>query len=251
MWQNYRLIGIRHREPWCPVPDSLCKSLTYVGQGKWTEHVYGLAQKADAACVTDITLRLRWPWWMERRWQCFPALTTRRQTFCWRTLEPAEDALVHLWTPRPHFLLPLHRLLPHTAEWPLRRALLIGPRRSRVVGGGRAPSLSVRALFERDITGGRRLRHVYINNEKQHRGRHDETLELSRFQHWIWFPVTALNFITLQTSFGPFISSGLSDCAGDNSFYVRCSVKKPACKDVLDNFLFFFFFPSNRTNQNN
>lgn len=108
-------------------------------------------------------------------------------------------------------------------------------------GEGRAPCLSVRALFERDITGGRLLRHVYINNEKQHRGRHDETLELSRFQHWIWFPVTALNFITLQTSFGPFISSGLSDCAGDNSFYVRCSVKKTACKDVLDNFLFFFF----------
>lgn len=24
VWQNYRLIGIRHREPWCSVPDSLC-----------------------------------------------------------------------------------------------------------------------------------------------------------------------------------------------------------------------------------
>lgn len=124
----------------------------------------------------------------------------------------------------------------------LRRALLIGPRRSRVAGGGRAPCLSIRALFERDITGGRRLRRVYINNEKQHRGRHDETLELSRFQHWIWFPVTALNFITLQTSFGPFISSGLSDCAGDNSFYVRCRVKKKQHAKMSWTIFFSFFF---------
>lgn len=84
--------------------------------------------------------------------------------------------------------------------------------------------------------------HVHINNEKQHRGRHEETLELSRFQHWIWFPATALHFITLQNSFGPFISSGLSDCAGDNSFYVRCSVKKKQhAKMSWTIFLFFFF----------
>lgn len=48
--------------------------------------------------------------------------------------KPAEDALVRLRTPRPHFLSPLNHQLPHMAEWPLRRAPLIGPRRS---GGAR------------------------------------------------------------------------------------------------------------------
>lgn len=201
-------------------------------------------------------LRLQWPLWMGRRWQCFPALTGRRQTFCWRTLEPAEDALIHLWTPRPHFLFPLHHLLPHTAEWPLRRALLIGARRSRVAGGGRAPSLSIRASFERGITGGRRLRRMYINNEKQHRGRHDETLELSRFQS-TRLPVSEntgsgflLQLWTSSLSRPPLdlLSALVSATVLEPTVFMCGAVLKSSLQRCLGH---FFFFPSNWTNQNN